>query len=64
MKTEVRILRGKHRGRVGWISGMLEDRAARGITKAIVKFEDAPAELLVTASLEEVKQLGLALAAE
>lgn len=51
MRTDVRILRGAHRGRQGWISGTLEDRAARGITKAIVKFDGAPAEVLATSSL-------------
>ena len=60
MRTAVTVLRGAHRGRSGWISGDLEDRAARGITKAIVKFTDAPAELLATSSLAEVTQLALA----
>lgn len=59
MKTAVRILRGRHRGREGWISGTLDDRALRGITKAIVKFETAPAELLAVSSLAEDNQIAL-----
>jgi hypothetical protein len=59
LKTPVRILRGRYAGREGWISGTLEDRARRGITKAIVKFADAPAELLATSGLEESLQLAL-----
>ena len=47
------------RGRLGWISGTLADRASRGITKALVKFQAAPAEMLTTASLQEVTQLPL-----
>lgn len=58
MKTTVRVLRGRHRGRTGWISGDLESRCARGITKAIVKLSD-DVELLETANLEAVAQLGL-----
>ena len=58
MKTTVRVLRGRHRGRSGWISGALESRATRGITKAIVKLSD-DVELLETANLEAVAQLGL-----
>lgn len=59
MVTPVRILRGALRGREGWISGTLEDRAARGITKAIVKLEGAPAEMMALSSLEKITQLGL-----
>ncbi len=58
MKTTVRVLRGRHRGRTGWISGDLESRCARGITKAIVKLSD-DVELLEMANLEAVAQLGL-----
>lgn len=36
MRTEIIVIRGALRGRAGWISGCLEDRARRGITKAIV----------------------------
>lgn len=56
MKTTVRVLRGRHRGRVGWISGDLLSRSALGITKAIVKFSD-DVELLETKNLELAAQL-------
>jgi hypothetical protein len=46
LKTAVRIPRGRHASREGWISGTLTDRLARGITKAMVKFEDEEPELL------------------
>ena len=59
MKTAVRILRGQHKGREGWISGTLEDRAARGITRAIVKGIPGGADLFATSSLEAVAQLDL-----
>lgn len=58
MKTTVRVLRGRHRGRSGWISGDLATRSARGVTKALVKLSD-DVELLETANLEAVAQLGL-----
>lgn len=57
-KTPVRILRGRHRGREGWISGTLEDRAARGVTKAIVH-AGADVELLSIENLRAVDQLDL-----
>jgi len=56
MKTEVRILRGSLRGRSGWISGNLEDRRSRGITKAIVH-AGAAVELLKIENLEPDAQL-------
>ena len=60
LRTDVRILRGQHRGREGWISGTLEDRSLRGITKALVKFDDGTLpELMATSSLEAAAQLGL-----
>ena len=60
MRTSVRILRGQHRGREGWISGTLEDRSLRDVTKALVKFDDGTLpELLATSSLEELTQLWL-----
>lgn len=58
MKTEVRVIRGALRGRAGWISGNLEDRARRGITKAIVH-AGADVELLSIDNLEQNDQLGL-----
>lgn len=60
MRTEVRIVRGALRGRAGWISGSLEDRRARGITKAIVH-AGAEVEMLKTADLIADRQLALAL---
>jgi hypothetical protein len=53
-------LRGRHRGRIGWISGNFEERAARGVTKAIVKL-DGDVELLAVSSIERVDQLNLPL---
>ena len=58
-KNPVLILRGRLRGREGWIAGTLEDRAARGITKAIVHVEGELPDLYVTSSLEEARQLPL-----
>lgn len=55
-------MRGRHRGRTGWIAGTLTDRAARGITKAIVHLSD-DVELLATSSLAAATQLSLALTA-
>lgn len=63
-KTPVRILRGRYRGREGWISGTLADRQSRGVTKAIVKIAGEDAELLDTSSLRELAQLELGLCAE
>lgn len=60
MKTDVRILRGRYAGRQGWIAGSLEDRAARGITWAIVH-AGADVELLKTSNLIADRQLALAL---
>ncbi len=54
------MLRGPLRDREGWIAGNLEDRARRGVTKAIVHAGDA-VELLETANLEPALQLTLAL---
>lgn len=58
MRTEVRVLRGQLRGRAGWIAGTLEDRARRGITKAIVH-AGADVELLSIENLQSNDQLGL-----
>jgi hypothetical protein len=58
MRTDIRVVRGPLRGRSGWISGSLEDRAARGITKAIVH-AGADVELLETADLVRDRQLVL-----
>jgi len=57
-RTDVTILRGRYRGRAGWIAGNLEDRAARGITRAIVH-AGADVELLLTANLRADDQPGL-----
>jgi hypothetical protein len=59
MRTAVLVVRGPCRGRTGWISGDLEDRAARGITRAIVKFGPGDVELLRTADLAVSTQLDL-----
>ena len=56
MKTLVRILRGRHRGREGWITGTIEDRRSRGITKALVHVEGEEPELLDLSSLQEQHQ--------
>ncbi|MCK1501517.1 hypothetical protein [Bradyrhizobium sp. 188] len=61
MKTPVRILRGRYRGREGWISGTLHDRASRGVTRAIVHIDGQEPEILETSSLEEARQLLLEL---
>jgi hypothetical protein len=58
MKTEVRVLRGLLRGRQGWISGTLEDRRARGVTKAIVH-SGREVEMLLIDSLRLDDQPGL-----
>lgn len=58
MKTEIIVIRGALRGRPGWISGSLEDRARRGVTKAIVH-AGAEVELLELANLAADRQLGL-----
>lgn len=60
-RTAVRILRGRYRGRVGWIKGTLADRRARGIGKALARIEGEPPELLALASMAEVTQLALPL---
>lgn len=59
MLTDVVINRGAWRGRVGRISGSLEDRKARGITKAIVRVDGEPPELLSIDSLQANDQLEL-----
>lgn len=51
MREAVTVLRGRYRGRQGWISGTLQDRAAHGVTKALVHIEGAEPELLATSSL-------------
>lgn len=61
MRTTVRILRGRLAGREGWISGTLEDRAARRITKALVHVEGQLPDLYATSSLAPTDQLALAL---
>jgi hypothetical protein len=55
------VLRGPLRGRRGWIAGCLEDRARRGITKAIVH-SGADVELLEIKNLSPDRQLELELA--
>lgn len=60
-RTDVRILRGRYRGRVGWIKGTLADRRARGIGKALVRIEGQAPELLALASMAEAAQLALPL---
>lgn len=62
VKTPVRILRGRYRGRTGRIAGDLESRAQRGITKAIVHIDD-DVTLLPTSMLAAIAQLELALPA-
>lgn len=59
MKTTVRILRGNHRGREGWISGTLAEREGKGIGKALVKDLPDGAEFYALSSLEEVRQQSL-----
>jgi hypothetical protein len=59
VRTPVRVVRGPCRGRSGDIAGALEDRTARGITRAIVRFENGDAELLETCCLETESQLEL-----
>ncbi len=54
------MLRGPLRGRTGWIAGTLPDRAARGITRAIVH-AGPDVELLDTANLAPIAQLNLPL---
>lgn len=63
-RTPVRILRGRYRGREGWIAGSLADRATRGVTKALVHIEGEEPELFETSSLAEARQLALALTSE
>ena len=58
MRTEIIVIRGALRGRAGWISGSLEDRARRGITKAIVH-AGTDVELLSIDSIERADQLVL-----
>lgn len=58
MRTEIIVIRGALRGRAGWISGNLEDRTRRGITKAIVHAGD-DVELLSIDSLQANDQLAL-----
>jgi hypothetical protein len=57
LKTAVRILRGRFAGREGWISGDLESRAARGITRALVHVDGELPDLFATSSLESATQL-------
>lgn len=59
MKTEVIILRGAWRGRTGWIAGTLEDRRARGVTKALVRIDGDLPELLSIENLRPADQLAL-----
>ena len=54
MQTPVRVLRGRWRGRQGWISGTLADRGVRGATKAIVHLPE-DVELLEVANLEAIE---------
>lgn len=58
MRTDVDVIRGPLRGRRGWIAGDLEDRARRGITKAIVH-AGADVELLATENLRAILQSDL-----
>lgn len=58
MRTDVEVIRGPLRGRRGWIAGNLEDRARRGITKALVH-AGADVELLSIENLQTVDQLEL-----
>ncbi len=51
MKTEIVILRGRWRGRRGWVHGCLAERRSRGVTKALVFVDGAPPELLALSSL-------------
>lgn len=55
MRTDIDVIRGPLRGRRGWISGDLEDRARRGITKAIVHC-GLQVELLSIEDLQAVDQ--------
>ena len=59
MRSSVRVIRGPFRGRAGSIAGTLEDRARRGITKAVVRIAGGAVELLETANLEIEAQLTL-----
>jgi len=56
LKTAVRILRGRLKGREGWIAGTIEDRAARGVTKALVHIEGEMPELYATSSIQNAKR--------
>jgi hypothetical protein len=58
VKTYVRVTRGLLAGRTGWIAGNLEDRAARGITKAVIH-AGADVELLPIENLRPDDQPGL-----
>lgn len=58
MKTFVRVLRGRFSGQSGWISGDLDDRAARGVTRALVHLA-SDVEMLATSSLAPAEQLDL-----
>lgn len=58
MRTEVNVIRGPLRGRRGWIAGDLEDRARRGVTKAIVH-AGVDVEVLSIENLQMVDQLEL-----
>ena len=55
----MRVLRGRLKGRDGWISGDLRNRGC-GVTKALVH-AGGEVELVAIASLEAVDQLELAL---
>jgi hypothetical protein len=61
LRTTVRILRGQHRGREGWIAGDLASRAARGVTKALVHIDGVEPEFFATSSLEASEQLTFSL---
>ncbi len=60
MQTAVLVTRGPLKGRRGWISGDLESRANRGITKALIH-ADANVELVAIAALAVDAQLELGL---
>jgi hypothetical protein len=59
MRTDVVITRGQWRGRPGWISGSIEDRRSRGLTKALVHVDGEEPEIFSIESLKANDQLGL-----
>src|SRR5579872_2866422 len=63
-RTIVHILRGRYRGRRGWVAGLLEDRTGRGLTKALVHIDGAEPELLAIASLAPADQAELPLTSQ